>query len=70
MYLVYVSQYHVDCTKWEERFAFWREFDIFHTHFGSVAQLVEQKTLNLLVAGSNPARSTIYLDLPRTLSVD
>lgn len=33
---------------------------ILHTIFsGSVAQLVEQKTLNLLVAGSNPARSTI-----------
>jgi hypothetical protein len=29
-----------------------------HQVYGSVAQLVEQKTLNLLVAGSNPARST------------
>ncbi len=30
---------------------------------GSVAQLVEQETLNLLVAGSSPARSTIRLCL-------
>ena len=32
---------------------------ISRTISGSVAQLVEQKTLNLLVAGSNPARSTM-----------
>ncbi len=29
-------------------------------HFGSLAQLVEQLTFNQLVAGSNPARPTIF----------
>ncbi len=29
--------------------------------FGSVAQLVEQEPLKLLVAGSSPARPTMYL---------
>ncbi len=29
---------------------------------GSLAQLVEQLTFNQLVAGSNPARPTIFLD--------
>lgn len=32
----------------------------YNSFYGSVAQLVEQKTLNLLVAGSNPARSTKF----------
>ncbi len=30
-------------------------------HRGTLAQLVEQRTFNPLVAGSNPARPTIYL---------
>jgi hypothetical protein len=30
-----------------------------HAFFGSLAQLVEQRTFNPLVAGSNPARPTM-----------
>ena len=38
-----------------------RRFDpVITHHFGSLAQLVEQLTFNQLVAGSNPARPTIF----------
>ena len=37
------------------------EFGVFliHLNIGSLAQLVEQETLNLLVVGSSPTRPTI-----------
>ncbi len=37
------------------------------SHFGSLAQSVEQLAFNQLVAGSNPARPTIYVISKRAL---
>jgi hypothetical protein len=39
-------------------------FSITVSNYGSLAQLVEQLTFNQLVAGSNPARPTIFCHCP------